>query len=99
MSYTITRDEAEDIADGCNAQLHADYSGRAMYGSTCVGFVVDDFGGSVIDLVFSAIEAFGGDIDRAHETFGAVRQDSMGRGTIYYFPDVTIDDNGEDDDE
>ena len=84
----ITEYDAEAIADNAEATLYPDYSGRGMYGSQCVGFSVR--GGNAEARVTKAIirsldDAF------ADEMLSALRTDSLGLGTIVYFPGITLD--------
>jgi hypothetical protein len=65
--------------------LYTDYSGRAMYGDTCLGIVHDGLG----ELLTIVVE-----LDRAGLELGWLanaRQDSMGHSDITYFPGVTVE--------
>lgn len=70
--------------------FRTDYSGRGMYGRTCVGIVVDqvgDFGRFVLALA----RAFN-NFEDTHRMLDAARQDDMGLSTIYYFLGWTVND-------
>ena len=85
---TITLDY-EQLQEACeNAglsgdALRPDYSGRAMYGSTCLGIVVDS-----LDELLAFIASFASFGDDWDSLTSGVRQDSMGLSTIYYWPNV-----------
>jgi hypothetical protein len=62
------------------------YSGRGMMGDRCIGVSFDrDSSGGIWSLATALAEI---DIDLARD-MGEPRQDSMGLGTIYYWPRVT----------
>ena len=64
-----------------------DYSGRSMYGRTCVGIVTDDVFETVIDLCdFLRDEGYAS----AKTALGStVNVDNMGLSKIAYFPNVS----------
>ena len=75
----LTVEQAHQIADNCAAdvEVREDYSGRGMYGETCVGLVVED----TADLLATGFAAAEEGIDyRALPK----RTDSMGRSIIVY---------------
>lgn len=62
MDKTITRGEAETLADAINGELREKYSGRMMYGRESFGITYRDIGdlvqlGYIIASVFSTEEA------------------------------------------
>lgn len=67
-----------------DARVLPDYSGRFMYGATCVGFVAH----TAVLVIAAVVDVMGKEgfsaIDIASEMF----TDDFGRGTIGYFPDV-----------
>ena len=69
------------------------YSGRAMYGKYCLAVTTDDLG----DLL-ATIAADPKSRDFVHDLRG-VREDSMGRGVVYYFPNIPMAEWSSDDDE
>jgi|CXWL01.1.fsa_nt_gi hypothetical protein len=71
----------ESTVDGVRS-----YSGRAMYGRSCLGVETNDVG----DLFAAVLEEVEGDDDthEIQEAFRDMRTDAMGRGTIVYFPNV-----------
>lgn len=93
-------------ADPDSFQLYKDYSGRGMYGRTCVG-VVCSSGIALASAVMEEIAAnYIGDDDfdmnEVAYAFSKGSEDSMGRDTIVYFPGTEWDledDKDESDDE
>jgi len=63
----------------------SDYSGRGMYGKYCLAVT----GLELRDLL-RAVALFAGDVDseRLADDIDHLRQDSMGRGSVFYFPGV-----------
>ena len=64
--------------------LYENYSGRFMYGDTCVGFVMDaewQFPDIVDHVRWN-------DDSLANDLVSTVRWDNLGRGYIAYFPDL-----------
>jgi hypothetical protein len=81
------------------------YSGRFMYGKKCLGFVTDESAVKAVGSILvslcqgaSAVRAKEDVMDLA-EILQGVREDSMGLGTIVYFPDVPWHDSYETGDE
>lgn len=66
------------------------YSGRCMYGDKCVAFVVD---GNVLGAVANIVVAADDNGDAVADVFSDACMDSMGRGTIVYFPMIAWDDS------
>lgn len=68
------------------------YSGRGMYGKSCLGIgtsdrFADGWNGLIAALIRS--DDLSGDERRAiADAFDGLRQDSMGPGQIYYFPNI-----------
>lgn len=80
----------ESTVDGVQS-----YSGRGMYGRSCLGVETDDLG----DLFAAVLEELEGEEDTqdVQLAFKSMRTDSMGRGTIVYFPAIPF--VGDDDEE
>lgn len=69
---------------GHTAEVRAEYSGRAMYGATTPGLVVESCGGVLVGWAITvAVTELGGSPEDAEE-FLPERRDNMGLGTIYY---------------
>lgn len=75
--------------------LYDDYSGRGMYGKECFGIVVESTAEAVKFLIALArnLEA-----ELADELADNWTTDSMGYGTIVYFPRFTVSEEDVDDD-
>lgn len=66
------------------------YSGRGMYGKECLAFDTQD---SVIEVAASLFETVL-DTENAADfinTFRKIKTDSLGRGTVFYFPSMSVD--------
>lgn len=61
---------------------HPDYSGRFMYGATCVGISGDSF---TLADVWAALPV------EYRQEFGRPTKDSLGMGEIWYWPDVMLE--------
>lgn len=92
-AYLIERDDVVEALE--NASLDADvlstaYSGRGMYGSTCLGITctLSQFCGFLVQLALV-------NEDAATTLSDRVSSDSMGHSSIFYFRGVSLD--GEDD--
>jgi hypothetical protein len=86
----LTRSLLEDVLGeaGVEEEPRWDYSGRYMYGKTCFGFV-----GDVSDLAafFYHLALVTEDDDTIfYDLHRALRTDSMGMNTIFYFPGVDV---------
>lgn len=65
-----------------------DYSGRAMYGKECVGFTGNS--GDLVKFVAGLTDKFG--LDEVMDNWASPRSDNMGYDTIWYWPDIQLDD-------
>lgn len=83
--------------EDCNEyiQLREGYSGRYMYGSSCIGFVINDISvfHAISDMYreircYDEIEKieFYDDLREFEEMLAFAEQDNMGIGKILYFP-------------
>lgn len=71
-------------------QLHANYSGRGMFGKTCVGFVVKPHEPAALGAAVALALADHPELVR--NMMLSLNSDDMGRNTIVYFPTVTLED-------
>ena len=94
-----------DFADNCNADIRS-YSGRGMYGDNCLGIDCNNpvavFGELIYFLMDDhcdeEIEEEAKDLAETL-TNTRIETDSMGRGSILYFPNIPwTADNEEDED-
>lgn len=72
-----------------------DYSGRGMYGKTCVGFVVRPRDVAAVGAAIAL--AFGDDLTPTCTMLERTSQDSMAFDVIVYFPGVTLAEESEED--
>lgn len=70
--------------DGCS--FRSDYSGRFMYGRTCVGIVIDDRVYETIVALCDFLHESG--IECVSDMLGTIHSDSMGLSQIIYFPNL-----------
>jgi hypothetical protein len=82
-----------------DVQLRPDYSGRAMYGDTCLALVVDDVS-ELVRFLLGLAELVNDTADELSERVGALvdelrtcrtRADQLGRSYVYYWPTVTVE--------
>jgi len=71
------------------------YSGRGMYGKTCVAVNLEDRSQSVWEI---ALEVCSRDGDLAY-SMGAPSQDSMGLGIVVYWPNLPYEGKSDDEEE
>jgi hypothetical protein len=74
------------------------YSGRAMYGESCLGIVTDNPTRAILTLATNLAEMEEMEL-LALLRDATSREDSMGRSVVIYFPSLTVDDDEEDDEE
>lgn len=87
-----TIEDAVWDATGEPAEMTATYSGRGMYGTKCVGIVVDGEGSMFgIGARLSQLDE---DL-AARLTETSLRSDSMGLSVIYYWPQVSCPERAE----
>lgn len=82
----LTEEQEErlrDAAEEYGVTFRDNYSGRGMYGDSCIGFVFDS--GHMHGVTMALIDALG--IDLANEITTS-RTDNMGLDTIIYYPGV-----------
>lgn len=88
-TYTLTPSTVQTLrlaAAELGFRLTTTYSGRGMFGATCIGVVVDD-PTDLADLIGALMCA--GEDDLAAGLMDQPRAtDNMGRGTIVYWPGV-----------
>lgn len=95
----LTVDQVNDILDNADLAYESftnTYSGRGMYGDTCVGFDVDSLH-ELGTLAIAFVEVLGDSEGR--ELAGRARTDNMGLGYIIYFPHVTCPEWEEEEDD
>lgn len=94
MRY-ISEEKLDEIIEesGIEADVRTEYSGRAMYGRSCLGLVV-----SSSREMFKFFIAAGHVLDevQAYQLAAVLHQDNMGLGWVFYFPGWQV---GEEEDE
>lgn len=101
----MIHDELANYMDDLS-EVYKDYSGRYMYGQTCVGWVHNSgsirFGAALFQAIVSVAKDNPDSSDEllsmAHNEnwygitnfIGGAREDSMGLGTITYFPNLRV---------
>ncbi len=93
MELTISNELLEEISQEVDGSFRTDYSGRGMYGKSCVGIVAH----SLLALG-AAISRLVEDEELREELVSNSLTDSMGYDTIVYWPRVTSSDADEDED-
>jgi len=74
--------------------VRTDYSGRGMFGRTCVGIVGDT--NTLVDFVKAVVEDavaedFTDDVlTGLYEEISTVQTDSMGTRSVFYWPRITV---------
>jgi hypothetical protein len=86
IAYNIIENACHDAGLDPDETIRVDYSGRAMYGATCLGIVHRDVG----ELLAFAVALDHGGMELDWLT--GARQDSMGLSIITYWPGVSLDD-------
>lgn len=109
MKFKIDQETLEDILSrigdevlssiACDFSARTDYSGRGMYGNTCIGFVIDAnpiYLAMGIGSILRDMENNEELVDVDGNYFGwydlRVETDSMGLSSILYFPNLSIAD-------
>ena len=65
------------------------YSGRGMYGQNCLGVTADCNPARVVAcILLQALEAADGELNELLTEFQNVHCDSLGMGSIVYFPSI-----------
>lgn len=106
-NFTITSAQAFQLADDLGLEetdVRTGYSGRGMYGGTCLAFTPDGYDGATeSDITFalarlvSMAEVEAMDVSEALDMVAdALRSlnpktDSMGRGVVVYYPGVAVE--------
>jgi hypothetical protein len=100
---SLTTDDLHEISDLLNLDgddVRKEYRGRGMYGSSCVGFVVEP--GDVVAVGAALVATLVRNVDPDNlddvldDAVGLARRacvDSMGVQAIVYFPGITVADS------
>ena len=85
----LNRDQYESLVDcsfDMNVHIHQRYSGRSMYGDWCLGLSGNIDTGDCMNIL---TEALG--LDLAAKIMADCVTDSLGMGTVFYFPGIKFD--------
>lgn len=90
MAKSVLQLALESLRETCDQEFEIrSYSGRAMYGKTCVAIVGDDLNMFKFGLALGAqADEDTMPIDDLLYEAENMKQDSMGLGTVYYWPRV-----------
>jgi len=78
------------FADDNDAELRLNYSGRAMYGRNCIGFVIDEYVNSHSFMFLLGVFLSEQDSELVNY-MDSCSIDSMGLGTIVYFSSIEFE--------
>lgn len=81
-------DIIKDFCRDYELDFMSDYSGRCMYGRTCIGVVCTDVEKTLL-MIADAIRDEG--YESVSEELGSPSSDNMGLARILYFPEVTCE--------
>ena len=85
----VSRADYESLVEDVGGQLGGDvdirddYSGRYMYGATCLAVVGDNY---VLDVFMDAAWYYGIDVSLRN-----MSEDSMGLSSVFYWPHVRVE--------
>ena len=95
MTAHILIELIKAYADGDDdVSVRTDYSGRSMYGRTCVGAVMSDMQDAVGLVGWIVAQADAAEQENVAEALSNCRFDSMGRRTIIYWPSIKLAEEG-----
>ena len=82
----------KDAAESHDGSVLSDYSGRGMFGATCLAITCSSLN-DLIRTILKAQELAGGPTDITDYILngGNMRQDSLGRDMVYYFPGLSVE--------
>lgn len=91
MPKVLASRQIAELEGEFDEDFRPDYSGRGMYGKTCIGYTGEYpfyFAARLAYLLNDGDEMDANDLVYAIEGLPECSTDSMGRGTIYYWPAV-----------
>jgi hypothetical protein len=103
MKIVLTKDQANNLMNlmidhgviSDEEDFRTDYSGRGMFGASCLGIVVGTSGFASGILFAQAVTEYNEDTDLDDfldlDWFSGSYSDFMGRSTIIYWPSVVVD--------
>lgn len=97
----LTATQLETITDAIESDTYGQvrtYSGRGMYGESCLGIVTSDTARCFMALAVALVNNGEQEI-LALLTASPSREDSLGKDGIVYFPRLTVEDDESEEDE
>ena len=95
----LTQEQYGNIHDALNGFGEARaYSGRAMYGKSCLGIVTDTPTRAIFTLATNLADMEENELLTMLRDAPS-REDSMGHRVVVYFPSLEVDEDEEDEDE
>jgi hypothetical protein len=88
----------EECAENVGVTIQSRYSGRGMYGGTCLAVTTDHVSG-LVRFVIALVSATNSVSDELAERVSALvdeleltstREDQLGRGRVYYWPYLEV---------
>ena len=89
----MTSKQLQDIIEMAGYETRS-YSGRGMYGKECLAFTTERETSSFVvaaDWMEAALYAGEDFIESVLAAMRGLRTDSLGRGTVFYFPSMSVD--------
>lgn len=85
--------EVELIVNDVGCEVRANYSGRGMYGATCLALTSERGLGDLVMFVQALAREtdVSETLDELSDALDRVREDQLGRGVVYYWPDVSVE--------
>lgn len=97
MTATLTREQFDELVDIAadfddDAAWRTDYSGRGMYGETCLAVVTSMNPYAFAFNLGAGLAATGEAVGIDAETImDRIRHDSMGKRVVLYWPTITVE--------
>lgn len=91
IEMTLWTEVVSDM-EGHGVDVRDDYSGRGMFGDRCIAVCgnLGDLIRFIRTVVVNMVTEDDDPVDLLDDLAESARQDSMGTGTVYYFPGVTV---------
>jgi hypothetical protein len=90
---TLSTEQFERLEEAVG-ELYPDYSGRGMYGATCLGYVTDEGPAKFQMQLAKILAGESPDLEQVEdmvEELGAPSSDSMGLSAIYYYRGIQVE--------
>jgi len=87
----IKKSEFITACEDAGVNPYAGYSGRFMYGKTCIGIVGD--ARDMMTFTLDVIKVVDPDFEENQDAWRDMRQDNMGLDMIYYWPQIEVEED------